>query len=167
MSIKVTVPALAHSLRFERILVISALHPTPDVSQRCSKRSEGPATNLLTKDEARHLSVNFAKLLRRRRSTIRSELGVRTGSTRVWGETTGVVLGRQPHGVHVYAKLTLQDQLAQWQIRSPIQLAQFGITIWDRPIERVRPAPEVSCLHSRSGRLLTIDLLRRPLWRQR
>ena len=128
MSIKVTVPALAHSLRFERILVISALHPTPDVSQRCSKCSEGPATNLLTKDEARHLSVNFAKLLRRRLSIIRSQLRMRTASTRVWGETTGVVLGRQPHGVHVYAKQTLQDQLAQWQIRSPIQLAQFGIT---------------------------------------
>ena len=98
------------------------------------------ATNLLTKDEARHLSVNFAKLLRRRLSIIRSELRMRTASTRVWGETTGVVLS---HWVHVYAKQTLQDQLAQWQIRSPIQLTQFGITIWDHSIERVRPALEV------------------------
>ena len=68
---------------------------------------------------------------------------MRTGSTRVWGETTGVVLSHQPHWVHVYAKQTLQDQLAQWQIRSPIQLTQFGITIRDHSIERVSPALEV------------------------
>jgi hypothetical protein len=66
-----------------------------------SHGSNGPAANLLTQRRSAAAvgknSPSCPNLLRQRRSIIRSELGVRTGSARVWGETTRVVLGHQPH----------------------------------------------------------------------
>jgi hypothetical protein len=51
-----------HQLRFKRKLRTSASPPIPDVSLRRTARRP----NRLTHDEARQMSVNFAKLLLRR-----------------------------------------------------------------------------------------------------